>query len=223
VARQWFRMYAEAVDDEKLRLLAFEDRWHFVAILCLKCMGTLDSDAPHLERRIALKLGLQITELEKLKNRLVEVHLISENWNPIKWDSRQFESDVSTERVRNFRKSKETFQKRFGNVAETPQNRTEQNRTDTPVQRVFDHWRKEFDHPKAQLDTKRTKVITDALKAYPESDLLASISGYKKSPYHMGKNETKTVYDAIDLFLRDAKRIDAGLAFAKTGEREEWR
>jgi hypothetical protein len=91
------------------------------------------------------------------------------------------------------------------------------------VQRVFDHWRKEFDHPKAQLDTKRTKVITDALKAYPESDLLASISGYKKSPYHMGKNETKTVYDAIDLFLRDAKRIDAGLAFAKTGEREEWR
>jgi hypothetical protein len=48
-------MYAEAVDDEKLRLLAFEDRWHFVALLCLKSLGTLDSDAPFLERRIALK------------------------------------------------------------------------------------------------------------------------------------------------------------------------
>jgi hypothetical protein len=223
MARQWFRMYAEAVDDEKLRLLAFEDRWHFVAILCLKCMGTLDSDAPHLERRIALKLGLQMAELEKVKNRLLEVALISENWQPIKWDSRQFESDVSTERVRNFRKSKETFQKRFGNAPETPQNRTEQNRTDTPVSRVFGHWRKEFDHPKAQLDPKRTKLITDALKAYPEADLIASISGYKNSPYHMGKNESKTKYDSIELFLRDAKRIDQGLSFAKSGEAEVWR
>jgi hypothetical protein len=223
VARQWFRMYAEAVDDEKLRLLAFEDRWHFVAILCLKCMGTLDSDAPHLERRIALKLGLQMAELDKLKSRLVEVHLISDDWTPIKWDARQFESDVSTERVRAFRKSKETFQKRFGSVSETPQNRTEQNRTDTPVSRVFSHWRKEFDHPKAQLDPKRTKTITDALKVYAEADLIASISGYKNSPYHMGKNDSKTVYDDIALFLRDAKHIDAGLAFAKKPEGQgEW-
>jgi hypothetical protein len=88
---------------------------------------------------------------------------------------------------------------------------------------VFGHWRKEFDHPKAQLDPKRTKLITDALKAYPEADLIASISGYKNSPYHMGKNESKTKYDSIELFLRDAKRIDQGLSFAKSGEAEVWR
>ena len=33
---QWFRLYAGIVDDEKLRLLAFEDRWHYVALLALK-------------------------------------------------------------------------------------------------------------------------------------------------------------------------------------------
>ena len=27
----WFRLYHRMIDDEKLRLLAFEDRWHFVA------------------------------------------------------------------------------------------------------------------------------------------------------------------------------------------------
>lgn len=125
--RQWFRMYAEAVDDEKLRLLAFEDRWHFVALLCLKTMGTLDSDAPHLERRIALKLGLQLPQLAELQRRLIDVGLIDDNWQPIKWSDRQFESDVSTERVRRYR------MKRQGNVSETVQ---EQSRAETEQSRA---------------------------------------------------------------------------------------
>jgi hypothetical protein len=89
----WFRMYAEAVDDEKLRLLAFEDRWHFVALLCLKALGTLDSDAPFLERRIGLKLGLQLPQLDELKRRLSEIGLIDDQWQPIAWGKRQFKSD----------------------------------------------------------------------------------------------------------------------------------
>jgi hypothetical protein len=127
--RQWFRMYAEAVDDDKLRLLAFEDRWHFVALLCLKAAGTLDSDAPYLERRIALKLGLQLPQLDELKRRLIDVNLIDDTWQPVKWGERQFESDVSTERVRKHReKHSETFHDRSGNVTETPseQSRAEQ-------------------------------------------------------------------------------------------------
>jgi hypothetical protein len=89
----WFRMWAEAVDDEKLRLLAFEDRWHFVALLCLKCQGTLDSPAPHLDKRIALKLGLQLPQLEEVKRRLLEVGLVDDAWQPIKWAVRQFEQE----------------------------------------------------------------------------------------------------------------------------------
>jgi hypothetical protein len=49
----WFRMYSEAVDDEKLRLLAFEDRWHFVAILCCKAKRILDGDNELTRRKIA--------------------------------------------------------------------------------------------------------------------------------------------------------------------------
>ena len=55
----WFRMYSEAVDDFKLRLLAFEDRWHFVALLCCKCQGLLDQGNEQMVRRaVAVKLGL---------------------------------------------------------------------------------------------------------------------------------------------------------------------
>lgn len=102
----WFRMYHEVVDDEKLRLLAFEDRWHYIAILCCKCKGILDSDADEqmLHRKLAVKLGLQIRELDELKRRLQEVGLIDDRWQPTGWDNRQYVSDHSTERVRKHRK-----------------------------------------------------------------------------------------------------------------------
>lgn len=129
---QWFRMYSEAVDDDKLRLLAFEDRWHFVALLCLKAGGVLDSDAQTLERRIAIKLGLMPPDLAEVKRRLREVGLIGEDWQPSSWGKRQFESD-HTGALRSRRWRKKT--KRHGDVTETSQQHhgdgPEQNRTDT--------------------------------------------------------------------------------------------
>lgn len=114
---QWFRMWAEAVDDEKLRLLAFEDRWHFVALLCLKRIGLLDEPQSDLRtQKICVKLGLDTRELETVTKRLVTVGLITDSLQPVAWKKRQFESDSSTSRVRAFRKrhrnGKETFQKR---------------------------------------------------------------------------------------------------------------
>lgn len=90
------------------------------------------------------------------------------------------------------------------------------------VTRVFEHWRTTHEHPKAQLDLKRRKLIREALKVYPESDLIASITGFKKSAHHMGKNERKTKFDDIELFLRDAKHIDMGLAFGRGEGSDQW-
>jgi len=106
----WFRMYAEAVDNYKLKLLAFEDRWHFVAILCCKCQGILDSKKPELLHRfVAAKLGLSVRELEEVSRRLAEVGLIDpKTLNPIAWSGRQFRSDKSTDRVRKHRQKKNT-------------------------------------------------------------------------------------------------------------------
>jgi uncharacterized protein YdaU (DUF1376 family) len=91
----------------------------------------------------------------------------------------------------------------------------EQKLDDVPVQRVFDHWRTEFQHPRAVLDAKRKRVIQAALKAFDEATLLIAISGYRNSPHHMGENEARTVYDDITLFLRDANHIENGLRFSR--------
>lgn len=82
------------------------------------------------------------------------------------------------------------------------------------VAEVFDHWRQAHGHQRAQLDPKRRKVIREALARYSVADLCRAISGYRNSPHHMGENDRGTRYDDIELFLRDAKHIDAGLRFA---------
>lgn len=106
----WFRAYTRMVDDDKLKLLAFEDRWHFVALLCLKGEGLLDKgDAPALMmRKVAVKMGLDVRTLEEVARRLAEVDLIDQQTlQPIKWAGLQMRSDAdptAAERKRRQRK-----------------------------------------------------------------------------------------------------------------------
>lgn len=130
---QWFRLYHRIVDDEKLRLLAFEDRWHFVALCCLKADGLLDTPNDNLRsRKIAVKLGVQIRELDEIGRRLQEVDLVDENLSPLAWDELQYKSDNSTDRVKKYRqKQQRNTAKRECNVSVTGQD-TETD-TDTEV------------------------------------------------------------------------------------------
>jgi uncharacterized protein YdaU (DUF1376 family) len=80
---------------------------------------------------------------------------------------------------------------------------------DADLLAVFDHWRTRMNHPNAKLDDKRKKLIVQALKlGYTPADLIAAIDGCAKSPFHMGQNDRSTVYDGLDLILRDASKID---------------
>ncbi len=113
----WFRMYTEAVDDAKLGLLAFEDRWHFFALLCCKGQGLIDG-SPLMRRKLSVKLGLDIRTLEEVARRLAEVGLINaDTMEPIAWEKRQMQSDSSAARVAAYRER----QKRNGNVTVTGQ------------------------------------------------------------------------------------------------------
>jgi hypothetical protein len=132
-ALPWFRLYHRMIDDDKLRLLAFEDRWHFVALCCLKAEGLLDSDACSLrDRKIAVKLGVQARELDEVGRRLKEVGLVDDNLSPIAWDELQYKSDNSTKRVQNFREKQRCNNvKRYRNVSVTGQDKDTD--TDTEV------------------------------------------------------------------------------------------
>lgn len=108
----WLRLYTEIIDDEKLGLLAFEDRWHYVALLCLKGKGVLDEEADPelLMRKVAYKLGLACSETEKVASRLAKMGLIdADTFQPLAWDNRQYESDfdsTNAERQKRYRERK---------------------------------------------------------------------------------------------------------------------
>ena len=94
-ALPWFRLYAEFAGDPVVQSLAFEDQRHFVVLLCLKCDGTLDRPISKKtrERIICRGLGLDPVTASEANRRLVEVGLISENWQPNGWEKWQSNDD----------------------------------------------------------------------------------------------------------------------------------
>ena len=93
MANPWFRMYSEIIDHESIRLLSFEDRWHYVALLCCKNSGLLDKeqDQSMMMRKLAVKLGLAKAELDSALLRLSEVGLITmPECQPTSWEKRQY-------------------------------------------------------------------------------------------------------------------------------------
>ncbi|MDQ5920248.1 MAG: hypothetical protein QG673_304 [Pseudomonadota bacterium] len=82
---------------------------------------------------------------------------------------------------------------------------------------VFEHWQKVMDKPKAKLDSKRSKLISDRLKNYSTADLKLAIDGCSKSEFHMGKNPGGTKYNEISNIFRDNEKLEKFIEMAHGG------
>lgn len=169
----WFRCHADIVDDEKLGLLAFEDRWHFIALLACKAKGLMDPEDEFARRKIQRKLGLTMDEFDKAIERLARMKLVDkETLEPINWDKRQFTSDKSTARVQAYRER----MKRSRNVSETPPEYREQNTdisvTDDGETDSFDKFWEAYPRKVAKPDAR--KAWKQTAKDRPPIDALVS-------------------------------------------------
>jgi len=78
-----------------------------------------------------------------------------------------------------------------------------------PVSVVFNAWREAAGkNGRTQLSPKRGKRIRDALKAYPLEDVVDAVRGWRHSPHHCGQNDNGTVYNDVELLLRDCEHIE---------------
>lgn len=182
----WFRMYSDAVDNEKLRLLAFEDRWHFVALLCLKQQGILDDKSNLMERKIAVKLGVQFRELDEIKRRLMDVHLIDKQFQPIGWHEHQFQSDSSKERTRKYRERKKknacdvttTSQQRHCDLLDTD---TETDTdTDADIDLLFPDGNNKLSVKPTRNVIEPKKIVSIYHQTLPELNRVAQLSEKRK-------------------------------------------
>jgi hypothetical protein len=77
------------------------------------------------------------------------------------------------------------------------------------IQTIFDHWRSVMNQPRAKLDAKRRRKITQALKlGFSVAELKQAIDGCSITPHNMGKNENNKLYNYIDLIFRSAENIE---------------
>ncbi|KRR21892.1 hypothetical protein [Bradyrhizobium retamae] len=136
----WFRMYAGVINDPKVMKLPEATRWHWVACLCVASdHGGKLPPAPDLA--FALRMSEQraavlVTELY----RAGLLDKVDGGFAPHNWSGRQYQSDSSTKRVRDFRERKKREAGVTGNVSpdvtvtppEQSRTETEQSRADAP-------------------------------------------------------------------------------------------
>jgi len=139
---RWFRFYEGTLDDPKIIKLPDD---LFRAWVSLLCVASKNGGRLPLNDDVAIMLRTTVSSVEKIIAELVSRNLLDEvrggGVEPHNWRKRQYKSDVSTDRVKRFRK-------RFKAVSETPPE-TEQN-TDTEQKEYgadapqSDDWPKDF-------------------------------------------------------------------------------
>lgn len=124
----WFRLYDEVADDPKVQRLPDRIFKAWINFMCVANKNTVERGTLPELRDVAYTLHMTVSRTEALLTELVTAGLFE--WDGGKcrahnWNERQFQSDVSTPRVKRFRNARR-------NVSETPdetdQSRAEQSR-----------------------------------------------------------------------------------------------
>ena len=210
----WFRLYSRIIDDPKLKLLAFEDRWHFVAIMCLKSDGLIDEPDTDLRlRKIAVALGVQVRELDEIARRLREVELVDDCLNPVSWDDLQYKSDNSTARVQAYRKKQQKQSrntvKRSRNVTVTAQETETETDTEEDITpkgvcassdalkpaHIFEKWNEvaaRLGKPQVRdLTPARRQLLNARIAQYTIADFVSVFGKVEASPFLRGDGKWK--------------------------------
>src|SRR5690349_1451872 len=101
---RWFRVYDDLVDDPKVQRLPDA---MFKAIVNLWCLASKNDGALPPAADIGFKLRMKPAKVEAMLTMFIEAGLLDRDQDllrPHNWRNRQYKSDVSTDRVKQFRK-----------------------------------------------------------------------------------------------------------------------
>lgn len=139
MANPWFRVYSEIQDDPKIQMLPEHMRWRWISLLCSRCKGEHLSD-----RTIAFQWRVPPEDVQETKTVFLAQGLIDSAWKVLRWEDRQYLSDSSKERTRQYRERKfgdgpVTSQgSHNGRHGDLPRTDTESEQINAPVKRYFD-------------------------------------------------------------------------------------
>lgn len=145
---KWFKLYSELAQHPRLRILSFEDRWHYVSLMCAKADGTIDQKSEKLrDQMLSVHLGLTPVEMAAVKERLMDVELIADDWDIINWNDKQ-----SADATGAARKRRQRAREKLAKEEEKRNKNKEQNVTVTGQSR----------------DTEKEQAIEQVWKLFPK-------------------------------------------------------
>lgn len=159
----WFRFYNSVVDDPKVQLLPKALRWAWVELLCLASKN--DGTLPAIEQ-IAFSVRASVNDAQADVDALILAGLIDVTpegrLTPHNWAERQFVSDSSRERTRNYR---ERMKKRSGDGVVTSQVTAQESETDTekdpPLPPIGEMAGEDFQRFRKRLETIAGEALAD--------------------------------------------------------------
>lgn len=168
---RWFRVYDDLVDDPKVQRLPAE---LFKAIINLWCLASQNGGVLPALDDIAFKLRIKSDKLYTLMTALRNAGLLDDDetgTHPHNWQSRQFKSDVSNERVKRFRERQKAVTGNAGVTlhetppeADTEQKQSRAEKKDGAAAPISAE-KELFDRGKAVLGVKAGGLIAKLLKA----------------------------------------------------------
>ncbi len=207
----WFRSYASALDNPKIERLSDANYRIWSKLLSVAAIGggIIKNDMADLVIRIRRPEG----KIRKAIQELVKVGLlecIDDDYTPHEWEQHQFDSDVSTGRVREFRERKRNCNvsplKRFNSVSETNLEPLHRHSTEevTPLP------------PSGPGNVKVTKPKS-------EIDIDGFVKWYEEFPRHEKRGLALKAYRAALKKTDSATLLEGAKAYRRQREGEEQR
>ncbi len=107
MSNQWFRLYAEILNDPKVQIVTEALRWRYVALLCLQCNGNYENRP---DDEIALSLRVTVEEWLLTRQEFIKRELLTTEGKISGWEKRQYISDIkdqtAAERQKRYRDRK---------------------------------------------------------------------------------------------------------------------
>ncbi len=107
--------------------------------------------------------------------------------------------------------------KQTKNKKNTPDEASDEMSVTKKAEKVFQYWKTICGKgDRTTFTDKRKKAVINRLKKYSVKDIFDAIDGCKRSPHHVGLNDTGTVYDDLELICRSDTHVER---FIEYGER----
>jgi hypothetical protein len=208
----WIRLYNDILEDYEFGTMPDSSKAHLMLIWLLA--SRIGNRLPLDEKWIGAKIqSSEKVDLRELFKRDFLEEIVEEN---------QCDSNAPSEEQEPASKLQASCKQDacLETERETEERREEKSIVELPTvalaevkqdlaEEVFAYWQEKCGHPKSKLDKTRRKAIEARIaEGYSIERIKQAIRGINFSPHNMGKNDTGTVFDDIELICRTGANVD---------------